>query len=142
MRRSLRREVAAVERQRVVKNLRLHNVPSEDEQSEFNRRYSRDLRRRKAASSADDGPVTAGEAAVRKSSRNRGPPVRLRHESTSEGEDKSEEEEAMSEVNDRSSISFFLTHANNWSNISLKTENGLTQIFGQWCLAAAAIGSV
>ena len=107
MRRSLRREaaaVAAVERQRVVKNLRLHNVPSEDEQSEFNRRYSRDLRRRKAASSADDTTVTTGEAAVRKSSRNRGPPVRLRHESTSEGEDKSEEEEAMSEVNDRSII--------------------------------------
>ena len=118
MRRSLRREaaaVAAVERQRVVKNLRLHNVPSEDEQSEFNRRYSRDLRRRKAASSADDTTVTTGEAAVRKSSRNRGPPVRLRHESTSEGEDKSEEEQAMSEVNEHHSQDAFKIHVSQYA---------------------------
>ena len=30
-----------------VVRIRLQNIPSEDEQSEFNRRYSRDLRRRK-----------------------------------------------------------------------------------------------
>ena len=55
---------AEAKRQRVVKNLRLHNVPSEDEQSEFYRRHSRDLRRKKMTRQSMGGSSAGGSEAA------------------------------------------------------------------------------
>merc|ERR1712066_791267 len=41
-----------------IAKMRLQNVPSEDEQSEFNRRYSRDLRSRRQQERSDDKSTT------------------------------------------------------------------------------------
>lgn len=91
------RQMRSVERRSKLSRVRLHNVPSEDEQNEFKRRYSKDLRsRRRRMDMGGADPDEGGEKeeeAPRRSARERHHVPVIEHSSCTEETEEEDERE-------------------------------------------------